>query len=313
MGFFQRYPYTNAHQLNLDWIIKIITLFRGGNTGESLTKKSNRDFDFEWSTGSIGPEGPEGPEGPAGPGVAAGGSAFHYLRKHSSTDYDTDWSNCAYYYSVTDLGLTSGSATIAGAYSAMSAPSILSCPIEEFAADQKPTTGFISPTFYGSIQIIKCSNIRGFIFAYGKTTDHGDWRMYLVDGVHTPSGTWVIANGDSGWITATLSTSFKPYLDAPRFTPKYRKIGNIVEITGIVSPISAISDSSTATTVFTLPTGYLPEIDQCAICQGSGSNKFLLQVAPSSGTVTISRYGTTSFDSIPANAWMPFNIIYFVS
>lgn len=311
MGFFQRYPYTNSHQLNLDWIIKIITLFRGGNTGESLTKKSNRDFDFEWSTGSIGPQGPEGPEGPAGPGVAAGGSAFHYLRKHSSTDYDTDWSDCAYYYSVTDLGLTSGSATIAGAYSAMSAPSILSCPIEEFAANQKPASGFITATFFGSIQIVKCSNTRGFIFAYGKESTHGDWRMTL-NGSNTPSGTWELISGDSGWITATLSSSFIPYNNNAADTPKYRKIGNIVEIIGAVSPSSEISDSSVPTTVFTLPSGYSPVRARSVVCQGSGSNKFLLRVGQS-GDVQISRYGTTSYASIPTSAWLLFNLTYFVS
>ena len=215
------------------------------------------------------------------------------------------------YNSVTDLGLTSGSATISGAWSAMPDNSILICNISAFSSSEWPTSGFTSGTFYGTIVIIKVISYRGSIYAYGKTAEHGDWRMYLVDGTNVPSGTWVIASGDSGWITATLSSSFVPYGNYAADTPKYRKIGNIVEIEGIVSPSSEISDSSVPTTVFTLPSGYRPTRTRNAVCQGSWSNKFLLRVEVT-GDVQISRYGTTSFDPIPTTAWLPFNMTFFI-
>jgi len=41
--------------------------------------------------GQDGQDGAQGPEGPAGPGVPTGGSAGQFLKKSSSTNYDTEW------------------------------------------------------------------------------------------------------------------------------------------------------------------------------------------------------------------------------
>jgi hypothetical protein len=46
-------------------------------------------------TGSVGPTGPTGPTGATGPGVAAGGNTGQFLKKNSTTDYDTTWSTVA--------------------------------------------------------------------------------------------------------------------------------------------------------------------------------------------------------------------------
>lgn len=257
---------------------------------------------------------------PSNLGTASRGSATTYARfdhvhaMPSASDVgavSTSEVEFKIYESVTDLGLTAGSATLTGVWSAMPDNSILICNISAFSSSEWPTAGFTAATFYGTIVIIKVLSYRGSIYAYGKTPAAGDWRMYLTDGTNIPTGTWVIANGDSGWITATLSSSFIAYNNNAADTPKYRKIGNIVEITGIVSPSSEISDSSVSTTVFTLPSGYLPGRNQHTLCQGSAANKFLLQVG-TSGAVTISRYGTTSFASIPTSAWLPFNMTFFI-
>lgn len=54
MGLFENFPYTNIHELNLDWLIdsvKNIThsgLPRGGRRGQVLAKASNADYDAEW-------------------------------------------------------------------------------------------------------------------------------------------------------------------------------------------------------------------------------------------------------------------------
>lgn len=61
MGLFSRFPYTNFHELNLDWILrklreltdkvdklKLQGLPGGGTAGQILTKKSVTDFDAEW-------------------------------------------------------------------------------------------------------------------------------------------------------------------------------------------------------------------------------------------------------------------------
>ena len=48
------FPGTNLQDINLDWILKKVSSLRGGTTGQYLYKKSNKDFDFGWKTGSGG-------------------------------------------------------------------------------------------------------------------------------------------------------------------------------------------------------------------------------------------------------------------
>lgn len=43
-------PYSNFHELNLDWIMKAIKNMFGGTGGQYLRKKSNTQFDYEWHT-----------------------------------------------------------------------------------------------------------------------------------------------------------------------------------------------------------------------------------------------------------------------
>lgn len=75
---------------------------------------------------------------------------------------------------------------------------------------------------------------------------------------------------DSGWKNATLTSNFNAYSNISSNTPQYRKVGNIVEIRGVVSPKSNLTGSTTGVTIFTLPTGYRPSNAIFEICQGSG-------------------------------------------
>ena len=120
-----------------------------------------------------------------------------------------------------------------------------------------------------------------------------------------------LGTGDSGWITAELTSSFTAYNNNTAYAPKYRKVLNQVELSGALSPASELEASSN-TTVFTLPEGYRPTQPVYVVCQGSTKNTWLLTVKVG-GTVTVSRYGTTANAVIPTTAWLPFRTTFFVN
>lgn len=134
---------------------------------------------------------------PANLGTAANGSSANYARQDhvhampSASDVgaaEADDVQYKLYDSVTDLGLTSGSATITGAYAAMPEASVLICNANNFASTETPTT-------YGTIEIIKVTSdgSRGMVHFFGKGTGDGDYRMFLESG-NNPSGVWVSQN-----------------------------------------------------------------------------------------------------------------------
>ena len=67
----------------------------------------------------------------------------------------------------------------------------------------------------------------------------------------TFNGANTVTPVDSGWITPTLNGSYTSY-GAPYGPIKYRKIGNIVNIQGIIS-------NASVGVVFTLPVGFRPD------------------------------------------------------
>lgn len=116
---------------------------------------------------------------------------------------------------------------------------------------------------------------------------------------------------DTGWITATLNTNFKAYNGLAGNTPRYRKVGKLVEINGMVSPKANIT-AGTSGIIFNIPSGYRPYgFTKYAICQGSGQNRWLLTVT-TGGDVKCERYGVATAVDFPADCWMPFTISYFI-
>ena len=96
--------------------------------------------------------------------------------------------NYKIYDSVTDLGLTSGTATIVSAYSAMSDKTILICNATEFASSAVPHT-------YGTVEIIRTAESRTVIHFYSKEASGGDYRMFCDSNTNLPTGTWIPSNG----------------------------------------------------------------------------------------------------------------------
>jgi uncharacterized repeat protein (TIGR02543 family) len=127
-----------------------------------------------------------------------------------------------------------------------------------------------------------------------------------------------------GWYDANLSDA-----DANVFTnygsgdaARYRRVGNVVEVRGVITPLSDIvytsSNISTEYRMFLLPPGYRPTSSVYAICQGSGAATWMLHVA-TSGWVTFGRYrlgdawATAKAPVDNTNgAWLPFQCTFLV-
>lgn len=79
---------------------------------------------------------------------------------------------------------------------------------------------------------------------------------------------------DSGWLYPTLE-EFSNYGDSQ--SVKYRKVGKVVTIQGIVKSNATILAGGSGN-IFTLPDGYKPSSTIYKLCQGSYSNHWLLTV-----------------------------------
>lgn len=126
---------------------------------------------------------------------------------------------------------------------------------------------------------------------------------------------------DSGWVNvpeSELGDKFKFYSSG---YVRYRKIGNIVTLQGVVSPIEEITGSQTEYRIFSIP--YSPSKTVYGLQQGSGAHHWLLTVTGSSTgdsvNVNFSRYGikistnnTITYENVTSSTWLPFHLTYFM-
>ena len=108
--------------------------------------------------------------------------------------------------SVTALGLTSGSATVADAYDALLPKQILICPASDFAVGELPLYNG-NRLNDGSIEIVKGDGTDGWIEFHGRQATVGDFRMFFTSS-DIPAGTWIRSDlvSESGTPTATSGT-----------------------------------------------------------------------------------------------------------
>ena len=114
---------------------------------------------------------------------------------------------------------------------------------------------------------------------------------------------------DTPWTNLTLDSTWTYYNNDVSNTPKYRVKGDVVEIRGQISPVTAHATSNTRETIATLPSGVRPSNDIYVVCQGSGKATWLFSVQ-TTGEITLSRYGVSSNDTVPLNAWLPFQVTF---
>ena len=114
---------------------------------------------------------------------------------------------------------------------------------------------------------------------------------------------------DTGWKDLNFSSNFENYSGTGN--PKYRRIGNIVMLQGLATPVEKTPADSAKVVLFTLPEEIRPSKEFYQLCQGTGTNKWLLTVN-TNGSVSFSRYGTNDWASANPGNWLPFNIVYFI-
>lgn len=114
---------------------------------------------------------------------------------------------------------------------------------------------------------------------------------------------------DTGWQEVVFESGYVKYGDPVR----YRRIGKVVHIEGIIKNTSAFTPSETAQKVATISDIYCrPQYTQYGLMQGTGANKFLLSIQPN-GNIGIARYGTTATSTqIGANSWLHCNLTWMV-
>lgn len=115
-------------------------------------------------------------------------------------------------------------------------------------------------------------------------------------------------NEDSGRIPLSIASGFTYYNSQDECW--YRKVGKMVEVNAVLKPTNDITSGGNDSTIFNLPEGYRPASNIRTVCQGSGMNRWLLQVNIN-GTATISRYGINDAITLSSSAWLPLRIVFF--
>lgn len=152
--------------------------------------------------------------------------------------------NYKFYNSVTDVGLTVQSATLAQTWAAMENYSILIAPSYEFS--DTPPTSQIGHNYY---KIIRITQYYGRIFCYGYTGY--DYTMYINGGTGVPYGEWVL-------VGANVSYGYSQSLTDAQKTQARTNIGAGTPVT----IDSALSSTSTNPLQNQVITSYL---DDCVV------------------------------------------------
>lgn len=121
---------------------------------------------------------------------------------------------------------------------------------------------------------------------------------------------WAITGFESIWQAATLSSRFSLYDSA--VSVQYRRSGGMVEIKGVVKPVSKITNADGWVTITTLPAGYVPggQNEVHCVCQGGGASLWLLRIT-TGGAVQFGRYqlGGEYVDA-DTSARLPFSVTF---
>lgn len=130
-------------------------------------------------------------------------------------------------------------------------------------------------------------------------------RTYYTSSWSDWYGEWKMAD-------LTKAGNFANYYNSGSEAPRYRRVGELVEIRGTVKPTADIAYSTDYTTIFTLPRGYCPSTSVFTLCQGSGHCVWLMRV-DTDGNVGLTRYRNGDVSTTATTTvWLPFHCTFLV-
>ena len=112
--------------------------------------------------------------------------------------------------------------------------------------------------------------------------------------------------------TITYQTDWGAYSGQ---TPVLKKAANVVSLNGAFAfSGTAFTSSATEVPVCTIPEGFRPPAMVGVLCQGSGTNLWMLRVN-TNGNVTMSRYRNAAgtYQQVSSSSWFPFSASWIVS
>lgn len=175
MPLYENFPYTNFHELNLDWLVERVqaleAAFPEGTIGI-----------VKGGTGATTAEGARENLGIIAPNIPIAEGSTSTLDQELARLEDNINSFAAdikyrIFRVVTDLGQTSGTATLASCWAAMSIGDILIAPPSEFAPGQVPENS-------GSVVLVRNAGTSGSLRFYGNRTYEQEFQN------NYPTGTW---------------------------------------------------------------------------------------------------------------------------
>lgn len=114
------------------------------------------------------------------------------------------------------------------------------------------------------------------------------------------SGTKAVNRCDTGWTNVAYGNGISTYSGYPQGA--VRRCGKFVELNAVVTNSTEWTEHNS---ILTIPTGFRPSHYKHFVCQGSGSNRFLLTVQ-GDGKCLASRYSnnTTMSNKVTKGAWL---------
>lgn len=176
MALFNNFPWTNFHELNLDWIVKQVKEIQAafpeglvgipkGGTGADNAADARANLGIYASEIDMAPDDSR---------------VISLVMGYLQDQIDAVEENVNYriFKTVQDLGLTPGSVSLSSTWTAMSAGDALICPPDELAPGACPES-------YGTLLLIRSGGNSGSCLFLG--ADH-QYRINFVS--NYPSGTW---------------------------------------------------------------------------------------------------------------------------